>query len=126
MVVLFVMAVIMANSAPECKMPGCDNDAYEDSRYCFLHDLSYRTYGNPDYNAIYAENVKNRENTTTATTEGATSAPSKKKPSFSFSSDSYDEGYDDVMEEGDYDWDRYFEDDDYASGVDDALDELDE
>jgi hypothetical protein len=36
--------------------------------------------------------------------------------------DSYDNGYDDVMENDDYDWNRYYEDDEYASGVDDAID----
>lgn len=39
--------------------------------------------------------------------------------------DSYDEGYEDVYEDDDYDWDRYQSDSDYADGVDDAMDELD-
>ncbi len=38
---------------------------------------------------------------------------------------SYDDGYDDVYEDDDYDWDRYKNDPDYAEGVDDAMDELD-
>lgn len=38
--------------------------------------------------------------------------------------DSYDQGYEDVLDNEDYDWDRYERDDDYAMGVDDALDEL--
>ncbi len=38
-------------------------------------------------------------------------------PSFS----SYDKGFDDVLENEDYDWDRYDSDMDYASGVDDAM-----
>lgn len=37
--------------------------------------------------------------------------------------DSYDDGYEDVYMNGDYDWDRYCNDWDYASGVDDALDD---
>ena len=40
--------------------------------------------------------------------------------------DSYDDGYDDVYMEGDYDYDRYDRDSDYADGVDDAMDELGE
>ena len=36
----------------------------------------------------------------------------------------YDEGYDDIYMNGDYDYDRYDSDDDYAAGVDDAMDEL--
>ena len=39
--------------------------------------------------------------------------------------DSYDKGYEDVYENGDYDDDLYNRDDDYADGVDDAMDELD-
>lgn len=36
----------------------------------------------------------------------------------------YDDGYDDVISDDDYDYDRYDEDDDYADGVDDAIDEM--
>lgn len=39
---------------------------------------------------------------------------------------SYDEGYEAVYDDDDYDWDRYNSDSDYAEGVDDALDELDD
>ena len=39
---------------------------------------------------------------------------------------SYDEGYDDIYMDGDYDYDRYDRDSDYADGVDDAMDEFDE
>ena len=38
--------------------------------------------------------------------------------------DSYDDGYDDIYMDGDYDCDRYDRDSDYADGVDDAMDEL--
>ena len=40
--------------------------------------------------------------------------------------DSYDDGYDDIYMDGDYDYDRYDRDSDYADGVDDAMDEFDE
>lgn len=39
--------------------------------------------------------------------------------------EAYDEGYDAVYDDDDYDWDRYQRDPDYADGVDDAMDELD-
>ena len=45
------------------------------------------------------------------------------KNSSSSSYDSYDEGYDDIYMNGDYDYDRYDSDYDYAAGVDDAMDE---
>ena len=38
----------------------------------------------------------------------------------------YDDGYDDIYMDGDYDYDRYDRDSDYADGVDDAMDEFDE
>ena len=38
---------------------------------------------------------------------------------------SYDEGYEDVYEDDDYDWDRYWSDSDYADGVDDAMEDAD-
>ena len=50
---------------------------------------------------------------------------SANKPTYN-SYDSYDDGYDDVYMEGDYDYDRYDRDSDYADGVDDAMDELGE
>ena len=40
--------------------------------------------------------------------------------------DSYDDGYDDIYMDGDYDYDRYESDSDYADGVDDAMDEYGE
>jgi len=36
----------------------------------------------------------------------------------------YDDGYNDVYEEDDYDQERYETDDDYASGVDDAMEDV--
>ena len=39
--------------------------------------------------------------------------------------DSYDDGYNDVYEDDDYDWDRYDTDDDYAAGVDDGMEDED-
>ena len=37
--------------------------------------------------------------------------------------DSYDDGYNAIYEDDDYDWDRYWSDDDYAAGVDDAMED---
>ncbi|WP_273477603.1 hypothetical protein, partial [Faecalicoccus acidiformans] len=38
----------------------------------------------------------------------------------------YNDGYNAVIEDGDYDYDLYSEDSDYRNGVDDALDEMGE
>ena len=48
------------------------------------------------------------------------------KKSYSNPYESYDKGYEDVYEDGDYDDDRYNSDSDYADGVDDAIDEDEE
>lgn len=39
---------------------------------------------------------------------------------------SYTDGYNDIIEDEEYDFDRYENDDEYRKGVDDAMDELDE
>ena len=132
----FILILGMIGSGePECSMSGCNKDAKDGSRYCYLHDLSNRTYGNPDYNAVYENSQRNRTSSTTTTssstsnstssssTSNKTTTSSSKKTYNTYSS--YDEGYEDVYENDDYDWDRYYEDDDYATGVDDAMDELD-
>lgn len=135
--IMLVIGMIISAGEPKCSMSRCDNDAKEGSRYCYLHDLSYRSYGNPDYNEVYRNSQNRRNNSTTSSSStstqsnattgsgsrsssGSTSTSSKKYSSY----DSYDEGYEDVYEDEDYDWDRYYSDDDYASGVDDAMDEL--
>lgn len=135
---MLVIGMIISAGEPKCSMSRCDNDAKEGSRYCYLHDLSYRSYGNPDYNEVYRNSQNRRNNSTTSSSStstqsnattgsgsrsssSSTSTSSKKYSSY----DSYDEGYEDVYEDEDYDWDRYYSDDDYASGVDDAMDELD-
>ena len=136
--IMLVIGMIISAGEPKCSMSRCDNDAKEGSRYCYLHDLSYRSYGNPDYNEVYRNSQNRRNNSTTSSSStstqsnattgsgsrsssSSTSTSSKKYSSY----DSYDEGYEDVYEDEDYDWDRYYSDDDYASGVDDAMDELD-
>ena len=130
--IMLVIGMIISAGEPKCSMSSCDNDAKDGSRYCYLHDLSYRTYGNPDYNEVYRNSQNRRNNSTTSssststqsnTTPGSSSKSSSSKNYSSY--DSYDEGYEDVYENKDYDWERYYNDYDYASGMDDAMDELD-
>jgi len=58
--------------------------------------------------------------------KGSSSKSSGKSYGKTKSSDAYDEGYDSVYMDEDYDWDRYQKDDDYARGVDDAMEDMDE
>ena len=37
-------------------MGGCNKERTADRQYCVLYDLSYRFYGNPDYNAVFGGN----------------------------------------------------------------------
>lgn len=77
---------------------------------------------------------KSNGSSTYKDTKGSSSSSYKKpstskKPSVSTpdtSWRSYDEGYDAVYDDGDYDWNRYQTDKNYADGVDDAMDDWDD
>ena len=93
---------------PKCIKSGCDNDAKDGSSYCYLHDNStYRYKSSTSYSG---------------SSKSSGSSSSKKNHS---SMDSYDDGYNAIYEDDDYDWDRYQSDDDYAAGVDDAMEDED-
>ena len=55
------------SSTPKCAMGGCNKERTAGSQYCVLHDLSYRSYGNPDYNAVYKQSQEKRKNNTSNT-----------------------------------------------------------
>ena len=93
---------------PKCIKSGCDNDAKKGSSYCYLHDNSTYRYKS---STSYSGNSKS-----------SGSSSSKKNQS---SMDSYDDGYNAIYEDDDYDWDSYWSDDDYATGVDDAMEDED-
>ena len=63
---LFIGFCINSNK-PKCAMGGCNKERTTDSQYCVLHDLSYRSYGNPDYNAVYKQSQEKRKNNTSNT-----------------------------------------------------------
>ncbi len=86
----------------------------------------------------YATTIQSAANTSTqsaakATTKAAAKSATKSsvkattKSSSSKKSkyNSYDDGYNAIYDDDDYDWERYKKDKDYADGVDDAMDELD-
>lgn len=108
-IVLFI-AWINALGTPKCNKSGCDNDAKEGSSYCYLHDNSTYKYKS--------------SNTSSSSKETYSSGSSSSKINQS-SMDSYDDGYNAIYEDDDYDWDRYWSDDDYATGVDDAMEDED-
>lgn len=90
----------------ECVSTGCTNMPMSGSIFCEKHD------------------VKTKEKNMVKKSKPDSSSSKKTKKIYD-PYDSYDAGYEDVYENDDYDWDRYWSDDDYADGVDDAMDELD-
>ena len=123
---LDVICSVGGASEPKCIKTGCDNKQASGSSYCYLHKASggrYSSYRSSAYHSKYSENSStgNSENT-----NRSYSNSSKKNSSGKRTYDSYDDGYDDIYMDGDYDYDRYDSDSDYADGVDDAMDETGE
>lgn len=122
----------------KCVEAGCNNERVEGSIYCKDHKPSKEDAELDDclHDMVpYVEDTT-EENTKETTTysyynSSGSSSYSSSSSSYSGSSSSspyksYDEGYEAVYDDDDYDWDRYNSDSDYAEGVDDALDELDD
>lgn len=123
-------------SEPKCIKYGCDNKQASGSSYCHLHEFasSISSYsGGSSYSSKTSGSYKNN----TGNTSSYTNNSGTKSSSYSNSTkkntttkkntyDSYDDGYDDIYMDGDYDYDRYDSDSDYADGVDDAMDEFGE
>ena len=91
----------------DCISIGCEYKSTAGSVYCSLHA------------------VKPREEKEVKKVKSASSTTKKTKRKLLNPYDSYDDGYEDVYEDDDYDWDRYRSDDDYADGVDDAMEDMD-
>ena len=65
--IMLLIGFCINGSKPKCAMGGCNKERTTDSQYCVLHDLSYRSYGNPDYNAVYKQSQEKRKNNTSNT-----------------------------------------------------------
>lgn len=111
------------------KKDSYDYNSY-DSSYSSYDSRSSSSFGTSSYGTGSPDNSSDsqKESFPKSSTSkknysysGSTSNKSKKSPY-----QAYDDGYEAVYEDDDYDTDRYNSDDDYASGVDDALDDLEE
>lgn len=130
--ILFIFGSIGETNEPKCIRAGCDNKQASGSSYCYLHkpytgsSLSYSS--SASYSSESSGDTSTRDSSSssysndTNTTSGSSYSSSTKKSTY----DSYDDGYDDIYMDGDYDYDRYDRDSDYADGVDDAMDEFGE
>ena len=136
--ILLFIGWMIELGTPKCIKSGCDNDAKEGSSYCYLHDNStYRYKSSTSYSGSSKSSgsysTTKSSNTSSSSKSSSTTSNSKKSYSSGSSSskknqssmDSYDDGYNAVYEDDDYDWDRYRSDDDYAAGVDDAMEDED-
>lgn len=124
--ILLFIGWLIDLGTPKCSKSGCDNDAKEGSKFCWLHDntsYSYKNSRKSSSGSSSSSSTTKSSTTTGAKSYGTTSGSSSKKKYSS--SDSYDDGYNAVYEDDDYDWDRYWRDDDYAAGVDDAMEDED-
>ena len=117
---LFLASLFMGEE--ECSRAGCDNDRASGSSYCYLHEPGrYSWSSSSGSSSKYSSG-----NSSKSSSVSSVSSSTKKSSSGSSSSwKSYDEGYEAVTEDDDYDWDRYWSDSDYADGVDDAMEDVD-
>ena len=128
--VLFVIGSIGEASEPKCIKAGCDNKQASGSSYCYLHkpytgsSTSHSTSKSSTSNSGSSSSYNNKSNSTNKSSysSGTKKSTTTKKSTY----DSYDDGYDDIYMDDDYDYDRYDRDSDYADGVDDAMDEYGE
>ena len=144
--VLFVIGSIGEASEPKCIKAGCDNKQASGSSYCYLHKPytgSSTSHSSSSYSSSsYSNKSSGSTSKSSTSSSGSSSSYNSKSNSTNNSSyssgtkkstttkkstyDSYDDGYDDIYMDGDYDYDRYDRDSDYADGVDDAMDEYGE
>lgn len=138
---VFILFGLICKSVPKtCMSENCSRCRVEKSVYCRQHDPYYaraNTYANNSAksdttsntgSSVYSDQSKEKDSSMPASAAAGVLSDSKKTYSSSSTlkeySNSYDEGFDSIYDDEDYDEDRYDWDSDYADGVDDAMDEL--
>lgn len=149
--IIYVIIYMFPTERYQCIETGCRRRQEEGSFYCqkhqYLKESTTEAATTPaptiPTTAAPATTQTTKKSTTyktykpKTTTAPTTSAYSSKKKSSSSSSssskkkkktyvDTYDDGYNDVYMNEEYDDERYRTDEDYALGVDDAMDEMGE
>ncbi|WP_253293586.1 hypothetical protein [Kineothrix sp. MSJ-39] len=145
--ILYVIGSIGVSREPKCIEAGCDNKQANGSSYCYLHKPytgSSSVTSTSSSSSSYSDKASSGSTSQSSTSNWGSSSSNYNSKSYtndktSYSSDtkkgtttkkstysSYDDGYDDIYMDGDYDYDRYERDCDYADGVDDAMDEDEE
>lgn len=136
--IFYIIGAISEASEPKCIKSGCDNKQATNSSYCYLHkpytgsSSSHRSSSYSNKSSGSSSSSSHNNKSTAGSNESSYNSSTKKSPTGTGSSkksntyNSYDDGYDDIYMDGDYDYDRYDRDSDYADGVDDAMDEYGE
>ncbi|MDY6155408.1 MAG: hypothetical protein SPH96_02600, partial [Agathobacter sp.] len=120
--VLFIIGSIGEASESKCIKTGCDNKQSSGSSYCYLHK-PYTGSSSSHSSSSYSNNSSSSTSKGSTSTSGSSSSYSNKSNTTNNSSyssgtkkstttkkstyDSYDDGYDDIYMDGDYDYDRY-------------------
>ena len=130
-IILFSGFVLQALE-PKCGAAGCNERVVSGNKYCTIHQISYRTYGTPDYHSVYRRSQENRNRSTytnlnansNVSSSGSDTGKSSNASS-SFSGKRYDpydvdeyDNPDDFAEE----WAEEFGEGDYEEGYDEAYD----
>ena len=132
--IFLIIGTILNMSTPKCDKLGCDNKPATGSNYCYMH----KTYPKSSSSSTGSSSTKSSSSTGSSSSKSSVSSSSSSKNYSSTKSsssgssssnhkyyNSYDDGYDDIYENDDYDEDRYNSDPDYAAGVDDAMEDVD-
>jgi hypothetical protein len=152
--IVSVIGWISEAFTPRCMQSGCDKSPASGSEYCYRHKPSISSRYRRSTGSSSGSGGKHKSSTTSAgstnksttsstgstgksstTSTGSSTSKSnkssssyrtgssnKKKSSYS---NSYDEGYEAIYDDDDYDIDRYNNDSDYGDGVDDAMEDED-
>lgn len=120
--ILYVIGSIGAAREPKCIEAGCDNKQASGSSYCYLHKPYTGSSSGTSTSSSSSYNSKSYTTDKSSYSNDTKKGTTTKKSTY----DSYDDGYDDIYMDDDYDYDRYDRDSDYADGVDDAMDDDDE
>ncbi len=141
--ILGIVVMVNESISQKCIMSGCDNYRALESEYCYIHRPSARKYtsggtstysrqstGSSSGSSLGSSSSKSATSNSGSSSKSSAGSSSHSNKSTSGSKaspyQSYDEGYDDIYMDDDYDDERYKTDPDYADGVDDAMDEFEE
>lgn len=118
-----------------CHHGSCKKEVIRGSRYCASHTCDQgrggcyqEVWGANELCSSCREKKKNQSSNITSSnrSKSYSNSSSSSKSSKPYKRDTYDDGYEAVYDDDDYDMDRYYKDDDYARGVDDAMDDLED